>query len=112
MGTNVNHSVESKCSDLAFVDPLCIVIPEEFCDRDPPPDEVLEMAVSLHRNGQRRPVECRKDPSGKWILVHGFVRVIAARMILNGFVFHCDESNSDQSVRDRRFRLIVTVIES
>lgn len=108
MNTIPNHSVPYRSIEIYFVDPLSIVIPDEFADRDPPPEEILEMAVSIHRHGQRRPLECSKDASGRWVLVHGFIRLMAGRMILQGFKHFCDETNSEIETRDKRFRIKVT----
>jgi ParB-like chromosome segregation protein Spo0J len=88
---------EVKRSDLYSVDPFQIVVKEELRGRWSPPTEqmIVDMALSMMENGQRQPVEVRKIAEDKLLLVLGFTRTAAARLIRTGFtheeVFHQDE---------------------
>ena len=88
---------EVKRSDLYSVDPFEIVVKEDLRGRSYPPTEetIVEMALSMMQNGQRQAVEVRKIADDKLLLVLGFTRTAAARLIRTGFthegVFHQDE---------------------
>lgn len=96
--------------DIWFTDPKDVIVPSKFADRDPESKEVLEMAVSIHKHGLRKSIECSKDTMDKYTLVHGYVRLMAARMILRGFKYLCEETGSEVQVKkNKRYRITVVL---
>jgi hypothetical protein len=99
--------------DLFFVDPSLIEVDEDLPGRqDPPAEEVVDMAISLHTHGQRRAVECRRFGVNRFLLVHGFVRTAAARLIRTGFKYTDPETNTEVKVKDKRFKVWVVLLNA
>jgi ParB-like chromosome segregation protein Spo0J len=90
-----------KRSDLYSVDPFEVVVKEELRGRWTPPTEtmIINMAMSMMENGQRQPVEVRKIAEGKLMLVLGFTRTAAARLIRTGF------THNEVHYQDEQFKL-------
>jgi hypothetical protein len=109
MKTSVCADGDVRVFDVFFVAPSEIVISDDLCVASEPTDEILEMAVSLHTHGQRRPVECHKEEDGRLSLVHGFIRTAAARLIRSGFRCIDPDTKTEIVVRDRRFKLWVVI---
>lgn len=87
MALQVNAGSDLKRTDAFLVDPNQIIVREEWRGRFMPPSEqdIIRMAVSLLDNGQRQPVECRRDNENRLILTAGFTRTAAVRLIRDGF---------------------------
>jgi len=95
--------------DIYFTDPSRVLVPSKFDARDPHSKEVLEMAISIHKHGLYCPIECSKDTEGNYVLKHGYVRLMAVRMILRGFKYFCEETSSEVQFRDKKYRITVTL---
>lgn len=86
-------------SDTFRCDPFSIKVVEENRGRRLPPtdEQVVDRALSMLEYGQLEPVECRKEPADKSLVLNsGFTRVAASRLIRQGFTdaegnFHKDE---------------------
>jgi hypothetical protein len=105
--TNSNTELRPDCSSLEifFIDPSVVEVSEDLFREDPPTDEISEMAISMYTFGQRRPVECRRVGIGKIVLVHGFIRAAAAKMIQFGFKYRSEESGQESEIKDKKFKL-------
>ena len=87
--------------DIFFVNPFDVETPPE----KPTEAALLAMAMSMASLGQRRPVMCRRSPSGHLVIVHGKLRAAAARLIRKGFNVLDEESGVARSIRMPRFWL-------
>lgn len=77
----------------------------------PTDEQIIEMAVSMHKNGQISAVECRRSvPALRPVLVLGFTRTAAARLIRSGFDAVIDDKPT--RIHDPAFLLKVNVVES
>lgn len=88
MAEKIDAGPDMKRGDLLNVDPFQIEVKNDLRGRFkiPEPHKVYGMAESLWEHGQQEPVKCRKDPATKrLILVSGFTRNAAARMIREGY---------------------------
>ncbi len=86
MAISINAG-DVKRSDYFFVDPFEVHIREDLRGRSTPPSDsdIIDLAESLVDNGQRTPVECRRQPDKTLLLNAGFTRTVAARLIRKGF---------------------------
>lgn len=109
--TTITDAVDEVMpGDIFFVDPFDIEVPEERTRHDPATDQaVLEMAMSFHTHGQRRPVVCRRQDDAKLVLDQGFIRMAAARLVRRGFKYFDSETKRQIEVKDRRFTLKVII---
>jgi hypothetical protein len=98
-----NESIP-QADDLYLVDP-CEIDLSGHGSREATGAEVMAMAISLHQHGQRRAVECRKVDGDKIQLVHGFVRVAAARLIRAGFRYNDPVSGEERMVKENQFKV-------
>ncbi|MCO6459282.1 MAG: hypothetical protein J5I93_28565 [Pirellulaceae bacterium] len=96
--------------DIYIVDPLLVEIGEELSrQQSRSTEEIVAMAISLHTQGQRRAVECRKVEGDRLVLAHGYVRTMAARMVCSGFK-HTSQNGAEVRIKDRRFKLKVILV--
>lgn len=96
MATQFNVNVgDVKRGDRFWFDPFQVVVKEELRGRYVAPDldDIARLAVSMLTHGQLQPVVVRKD-DGNPVLVAGFTRTAAARMIRTGFTFDGQEYHS------------------
>src|SRR5687768_5143984 len=107
---NAAPAADVMSDDLYFVDPdLIEVLEGQDRPRKRTQKEIVEMAVSLHTHGQCRAVECYRDETGRWVLGHGYVRTLAARLIRSGFKFTHPETGGEVRVKDKKFKLWVVI---
>ena len=87
MASEINVAEKYGRSDCFTVSPFDVIVREELRGRRiaPTDEQIIEMAVSLKRYGLRQPVECRKLPDNRLLLVSGFTRTAAARLLREGF---------------------------
>jgi ParB-like chromosome segregation protein Spo0J len=110
MALKINAGEDVKRGDLFMVDPFQVVVKEDLRGRHlPPSDEVIiDMAMSMMEHGQRQPVECRKVEGNKLLLVLGFTRTAAARLIRTGFV----NPETGEEVKDEEFKLKCVITDA
>lgn len=110
MALKINAGEDVKRGDLFMVDPFQVVVKEDLRGRHlPPTDEVIvDMALSMMDHGQRQPVECRKTENNKLLLVLGFTRTAAARLIRTGFV----NPETGEEVKDEEFKLKCVITDA
>lgn len=79
-------TTDARRSDLWYLNPYDVVLKEQLRGRHTPPsdDDIIKMAISIHENGQLQPVEVRRDGE-QIVLVHGFTRAAAGRLLRDGF---------------------------
>lgn len=90
MASSLNvESGEMKRGDKFGVNPFDIIVRNDLRGRIQaiPEEKLVELAYSLYTHGQRQDVRCRKDNEGRPVLVSGFNRNAAARLIRNGFEY-------------------------
>lgn len=125
MATQIEAGPGVKRADMFIVDPFEIDVQEALRGRYKPPTEedVIDLALSIIQGGQRQPVESRKTVGNRLILVMGFTRMAAIRLICEGFEYEgtryhdpnfriktlvviCDESEAvKRNVVENRHRL-------
>ena len=76
-----------------LIDPMQILVKEEDRNREFPPSEqeILGLAYSMFKQGQKQAITCRPYKDGglnRVKLAWGFTRTAAARLIVQGFTFH------------------------
>lgn len=110
MALKINAGDDVKRGDLFMIDPFQVVVKEDLRGRHlPPTDEVIiDMALSMMEHGQRQPVECRKVENNKLLLVLGFTRTAAARLIRSGFV----NPETGEEVKDESFKIKVSITDA
>jgi ParB-like chromosome segregation protein Spo0J len=110
MATRLNVK-ESKRSDLFFLDPNEVKVKEELRGRryQPTEEDVKARAVSMLTYGQLQPVVARRDNDSKPVLIAGFTRCAAARLIRAGFLADPDGMGDQQEFKDENFMLKVTI---
>lgn len=110
MATKINAGDGVKRGDLYMVDPYQVVVKEELRGRHLPPtdEQIIDMALSMKEHGQRQAVECRKVDNDKLLLVLGFTRTAAARMIRTGFV----DPETNETIKDENFMLKVVITDA
>jgi ParB-like chromosome segregation protein Spo0J len=96
-----------KRSDLLHVDPFQVEMKEELRGRRylPTESDVVNRALSILKHGQLQPVQARRVENNKLVLVLGFTRTAAVRLIREGF--HCDNTFH----HDPEFMLAVKVVD-
>jgi hypothetical protein len=96
--------------DIFFLDPFAVEVPvgRKVKATD---DAILEMAISFHKYGQRRAVECC-NREGHLLLEHGYIRLMAARLTRSGFSYVDSETKQQVKVKDRRFALKAVLLSS
>jgi ParB-like chromosome segregation protein Spo0J len=110
MAIKLNAGDDVKRSDLFMVDPYQLVVKENLRGRHLPPtdDVILNMAISMMEHGQRQAVECRKIEDNKLLLVLGFTRTAAARLIRTGFT----NPETGEEMKDDQFKLKCTITDA
>jgi ParB-like chromosome segregation protein Spo0J len=109
MATTINAG-DSRRTDLFHVNPFEIIVREENRGRHLPPSKeaIVAMAESLLDNQQQQPIQCRRDPVDKRLILNvGFTRTAAGRMIVKGFT----DSNGVER-KDEDFKLKVTLSDA
>jgi ParB-like chromosome segregation protein Spo0J len=95
----VKIGIEAKRDDVLRVDPFDVIVKEEGRGRWKPPqgtpgsevwdhmtaERVIKRAISFYHDGQLTPVECRLNAERMPILVFGYTRTAAARLLRTGF---------------------------
>lgn len=78
-----------KRSDMYSVDPAQLVVVPEDRGRyiAPTEEDVHKLAVSIYKNGQRQPVQCRRVENDGLRLILGFTRFDAITAIRKGFEY-------------------------
>jgi len=106
MSTQIN-ATDIKRGDRYFVDPFQVVVKEELRGRHviPDLDDIARLAVSMLTDGQLQAVVCRRDEQNRPVLVAGFTRTAACRLIRTGFQFE------GQDYHDPEFRLQFTLTD-
>jgi ParB-like chromosome segregation protein Spo0J len=109
MASEIRAGSDSKRIDLHMIDPFQIIVKEEHRGRSKHPSEIdiQNMALSLRDFGNMQPVECRKMPNDTLMLVFGFTRVVAARLLRTGF----KHPKTGEDVKDEGF-LIKVLLKS
>lgn len=109
MAVKINAG-DVKRVDLYHVDPFEVIVREELRGRHTPPTEeqITQMALSMMEHGQRQPVECRKIEGNRLLLVLGFTRNAAARLIRTGF----KHPETGEDMKDENFRLKTTITDA
>lgn len=109
MATKIDAG-DVKRSDLYMVDPFQVIVKEELRGRHvPPTDEVIvNMALSMSTHGQHQAVQCRKINDNKLLLILGFTRTAAARLIRTGFT----NPETGEEVKDEQFKLKVVLTDA
>jgi hypothetical protein len=110
MSTRISAGEDVKRGDLFMIDPYQIIVKEELRGRHFPPTEqmIIDMALSMMENGQRQAVECRKVENDKLLLVLGFTRTAAARLIREGFI----HPETNEQVVDTEFKIKVIITDA
>ncbi|HXJ39235.1 MAG TPA: ParB N-terminal domain-containing protein [Bryobacteraceae bacterium] len=87
MAVKLNVPGDMRRTDTFVLDPFDVIVDEQSRGRFiPPTDEQIEdMASSIYANGQIQPVECRRNHEQKPVLVLGFTRTAAVRLIKRGW---------------------------
>jgi len=87
MAIKLTAGDETRRVDTFLLNPFDIIVDEANRGRVIPPtdDQIKELALSMLQNGQIQPVECRRDTDSRPVLVLGFTRCAAARLIRTGF---------------------------
>jgi ParB-like chromosome segregation protein Spo0J len=113
MAVNLNAGADMRRTQHFVLNPFDVLIDENSRGRfiAPSDEQIVEMAVSMHKNGQISPVECRRSvPDLRPVLVLGFTRTAAARLIRSGFDAVIDDQPT--RVHDPAFLLKVNVVEN
>jgi ParB-like chromosome segregation protein Spo0J len=107
MAILIKAGSDAKRRERYFVDPYQIEVREELRGRHLPPREqdILYLAESMLKYGQRQCVEARRKEGGKIVLVAGFTRTAAARLIRDGFVGSDGEQRQD---KDWKLQVVVS----
>ena len=102
----VKLPIESRRTDLHFVNPDDLYVKEELRGRCTPPtdEQIMNMAISLHDHGQIQPILARRDGE-KVAVVAGFTRVAASRLLRKGFTFE------NREYKDELFLIKVSVAD-
>lgn len=105
MAIQINAGEDVKRGDRFFLDPFAVITKEELRGRHIPPTEeqIIELAISMLTFGQLQAVVGRRDADNRVVVVAGFTRTAAARLIRKGFTFE------DQEYKDEEFRLQVVL---
>lgn len=108
MARQLNAGEDMKRTDLIHVDPHQIIVKEEERGRRYPPtdDDIAKLAVDMVNAGQLQPVKCRVMPDKRLMLMFGFTRVNAARLIRAGFEY------GGQSYKDETFKIQTTITDA
>ncbi len=87
-----------KRSDMYRADPMGLVVQEEHRGRRDAPsaEAIIRMADSLLDYGQEQAVSCRALPDNRLLLISGFTRVAAARLIRHGYTNAENEFRQDE----------------
>ncbi len=109
MAVKINAGTVQR-GDLYHVDPFEIIVKEELRGRHTPPndEQIIDMAVSMFKHNQRQAVECRKIEDNKLLLVAGFTRNAASRLIRKGF----NDPDTGEFIQDQEFKLKVTITQA
>lgn len=96
-----------KRVDAYLANPDEIIVKEEFRGRHKPPtdDAIITMALSMLTHGQQQPVVCRLNGDKEMLLIMGFTRTAAARLIRFGF----DDPVTGDHYQDAEFMLKVNL---
>ncbi len=94
-------AIQTKRSDRHFANPNDLIVKEELRGRHLPPtdDKIIELAVSMLLEGQQQPINTRRNEKNEVIVVSGFTRTSAARLIRQGF------THEGQEYKDENFLL-------
>ncbi len=99
-------AIQTKRSDRHFANPNDLIVKEDLRGRYMPPtdEQIMQLAVSLLSEGQQQPINTRRDENNGVVVVSGFTRTAAARLIRHGFTY------DGQEYKDENF-LIQFVIQ-
>lgn len=104
-------SSEQREWDFLAVNPSEIEV-GDMNDSDLPSNaKVVAMAISLHLHGQRQAVECRLLDDSRLLLVHGYVRTGAARLLRVGFEYTDPVTTTKTKIKNRNFKLWVAITD-
>lgn len=105
MSVKINAGDDAKRGDRFFVNPSNVVVMEELRGRHTPPTEeqIVERALSMLEHGQIQAVSARRDEQNRLVIVAGFTRTAAARLIRHGFTV------DGQEYKDESFMLQVVL---
>ena len=92
------NAADVKRGDRFFVDPFQVIVREELRGRHIAPDldDIARLAVSMLTHGQLQPVNARRDEQNRLVLVAGFTRTAACRLIREGFSFDGQDYHSPE----------------
>lgn len=87
MAMKINAGDDIRRGDIYLVNAFEILVREDLRGRHtaPSPEQIVSLATSMHEHGQKQPVECRRVQDNRLLLVSGFTRNAAARLIREGF---------------------------
>lgn len=103
---------EVVVTETVMLSPDRVNVPAEDTGRlgryaTPPDDDIRKLAYSMYKDGQQTPIrvtECEGFP-GRYDSVFGNTRTLAARLIVQGFVYQ------EQKIGDPEFRLRAEVVK-
>jgi ParB-like chromosome segregation protein Spo0J len=113
MAVKLNVGEDMRRTQNFVLNPFDVVVEESNRGRFIPPtdEQIVEMAVSMHRHGQISPVECRRSvPDLRPVLVLGFTRTAAARLIRTGFTTEID--GKPTTIHEPGFLLKASTVEN
>jgi ParB/RepB/Spo0J family partition protein len=86
-------AMKTKRSDRHFCNPNELIVKEELRGRHMPPtdEQIMQLAVSLLTEGQQQPINARRNENNEAVVVSGFTRTAAARLIRHGFTYDGQE---------------------
>lgn len=107
MAVTLNVGEDKRRGDTYFVNPFDVIVKDELRGRHipPTPEQIVERAVSMLTHGQLQPVQCRKDSEHRPVVILGFTRTAAARLIREGF------EHDGQTYKDENFLLQLSLVD-